>query len=651
MILKKVHVTNYRCVEDSGLFSVGAVTCFVGKNESGKTALLQALERLKPVDATHTKYDKLTDYPRKWLSEYDEHNPDGEARVLKTHWQMNDADAKAVIELVGENALASHDFTVSKGYGSAAASFGVHLNHAAIVEAMFIACGCTPEEQVILKKLGTAGSLAEYVTNAPAPLSPGLAQLKERLGKFRDHNYERGVIDALYERMPSFLYFSNYDRMSGRVSIDDLEARRARNNDFEEGQRIFLEFLDFARISLNDIRDAKKSEDLRARCEAASINISKQIFEYWSQNRHLKVDFVVESGRPEDPAPFNNGFVMQARVRNQLHDMTVPFSERSAGFVWFFSFLVHFSQVKKQQGNVIILLDEPGLALHAKAQTDLLRYFDEKLKPNHQVLYTTHSPFMVPPSDLLSVRTVEDVVEERHGVAVSKGTHVGDDVLSTDRDTLFPLQAALGYELTQGLFVGEHTLLVEGPSDYLYFSAFSEELKRLKRTALDPRWTICPTGGVDKVPAFVSLFGGNKLDIAVGIDYVKGQKAKVESLRTSTLLKAGRVLTFAEITGKAEADVEDMLGVDLYVSILNAGFELTGKETLTAAGLGVGAADRLLPKVEDAFRVMPGTVASFDHYKPAAFLIANMPAFAGAQGMSDALARFEALFQQLNAML
>ncbi len=53
---------------------------------------------------------------------------------------------------------------------------------------------------------------------------------------------------------------------------------------------------------------------------------------------------------------------------------------RATGFVWFFSFLVLFSQVKKSHGdNILLLLDEPGLSLHAKAQSDLLRYFKEQL--------------------------------------------------------------------------------------------------------------------------------------------------------------------------------------------------------------------------------------------------------------------------------
>jgi len=78
------------------------------------------------------------------------------------------------------------------------------------------------------------------------------------------------------------------------------------------------------------------------------------------------VRFTIDAGRPGDPEPFNTGTVMRARVYNGLHDMTVPFSDRSAGFIWFFSFLVTFSQVKKDHGNVIILLDEPGLNLHGE---------------------------------------------------------------------------------------------------------------------------------------------------------------------------------------------------------------------------------------------------------------------------------------------
>src|SRR5699024_2954889 len=121
--------------------------------------------------------------------------------------------------------------------------------------------------------------------------------------------------------------------------------------------------------------------------------------------------------------------------------------------VWFFSFLSQFKQLKKHAGDSIILLDEPGLTLHGKAQADLLRYLVERILPDHQVIYTTHSPFMVPAHRLADVRVVEDVVDYTNPRRpVVKGTKVSKEILSVDKETLFPLQAHLGYEVTQSLF-------------------------------------------------------------------------------------------------------------------------------------------------------------------------------------------------------
>ena len=116
MRLSTARITNYRCIDDSGEFSIGPVTCLVGKNESGKTAILLALERLKPANASRRKYDKLTDYPRKWLSEYEEKNPGTEAKVLETKWELSAEDANALKALLGADALRSRTVTVSKSY-------------------------------------------------------------------------------------------------------------------------------------------------------------------------------------------------------------------------------------------------------------------------------------------------------------------------------------------------------------------------------------------------------------------------------------------------------------------------------------------------------------------------------------------------------
>src|SRR5690606_3196458 len=132
-------------------------------------------------------------------------------------------------------------------------------------------------------------------------------------------------------------------------------------------------------------------------------------FEYWTQNQDLEVEIDVRED-PTDEAPFNEGPNLYIRIRNRRHRVTVPFSQRSKGFIWFFSFLVWFDSVKEQEGtnnDLILLLDEPGLSLHAVAQEDLLRYID-RLAERHQVIYTTHSPFMIWSDRLHQVRVVED---------------------------------------------------------------------------------------------------------------------------------------------------------------------------------------------------------------------------------------------------
>ena len=363
--------------------------------------------------------------------------------------------------------------------------------------------------------------------------------------------------------------------------------------------------------------------------------------------------FYLERARPGDTPPFNEGEVFRIRIENTRYGVTVDFDERSTGFVWFFSFLIWFSQVKANYGDrLVILLDEPGLTLHGRAQGDLLRYFREQLVPNYQVIYTTHSPFMIDANNLLSARTVEDVVVDNSetGEIELLGTKVGSEVLSTDRDTLFPLQAALGYDITQTLFVGRFTLLVEGPSDLLYLKWFQRELKQRGRTTLDPRWTIAPVGGVEKISTFAALLGGQQLHMAALVDFASGAKGRVDQLRKTQLLRAGHVLTAEAYAEQAEADVEDIIGRETYIGLVNLAYSLTRKNLLPTSK-PAAAPIRVVKEIEDHFRVLPPSVPEFDHYSPSVFLTEHVEEGRQLPGIEQALGRFENLFKDLNALL
>lgn len=654
MRLESVQITNFRCIDDSQEFTLADVTCLVGKNESGKTALLQALERLQPYDTTRNKYDRLRDYPRGRLAEYAERHDGAEAKVVRSVWRLSREDLAELEQHFGPRCLQEDTIEVSKGYGQDKPSWVINIDQPRIVRFFLDECEASDAERSEMTALGSLEAIHAELAARETGLSPALQNLKARLDPLREHRAVLGMIDLLQPRMPRFLYFSNYDRMSGDVSIDQLRQDIQHGN-VSPGDNVFRAFLEFAGTTLDELAGVAHFEELRAHIESASIRITKQVFEYWSQNRHLKVAFTIDAGRPGDPPPFNTGTIMRARIHNPLHDMTVPFGDRSAGFVWFFSFLVLFSQVKKDHGNVIILLDEPGLNLHAKAQGDLLRYFKEKLRPEHQVIYTTHSPFMVPADDLASVRTVEDVVIARGSSDESLGTKVGDQVLSADRDTLLPLQGALGYQIMHNLSVGDYTLLVEEPSDILYLEAVSAELATRKRTSLHRHWTVCPCNGIDKVQAFMSLVSGSQPHVAVLLNLAADRYGQVEKLRHSELLRGAHIVNIAEFCPRQDGDVEDMFAPDLYATILNGAFDLAGGNKLTAERLQPAEAGSS-HLVNTAERIVHPVVApqgrEFSRFA-AALWLAQHPETLKGEGLAidTTLDRFEDLFVTLNSGL
>lgn len=653
MRLEKVHVTNFRSVDDSEQFTVEPVTCLVGKNEAGKSAILLALAALNPHASTPAIFDKERDYPRRLLTQYDERHKDKPAVAVTTEWRLTAGELAKIAGNVGEGVVTSEVVTISRAYGkdidvSAGLDFGKALEH------LYSTFGLDESERSVLASVDTTSALITALDKLSSPTDRHQA-LKMHLGTVGAVTGH--VAKLVRAMMPNFMYFAAYDRMDGAIQIDQtrqLIASGQIDQDAHRGARLFAEFLHYAGVSIDDITNVTTYETFNARLQAASNNITDQVLEYWTQNPDLNVVVRVEQARPGDPAPLNAGTVAWARINNALHRVDTPFSERSAGFVWFFSFLVRFAQVRTEETPVVLLLDEPGLTLHGKAQADLLRFFKEKLAPHHQIIYSTHSPFMVPADELASVRIVEDKVEMKGQRRTPLGTKVREDVLTRDPDTLFPLQGALGYEISQSLFVGEHTLMVEGPGDILYIQALSHALKRRGRAGLDRRWTLCPAGGIDKIRPFVAMFAGNSLHVAVLSDQAQGDKRKVEEMKRSEVLKASHFFTIADFLGRPEADIEDVFEPELYASILNSTYSLAGTTLVDAkrlADANAGTA-RLVKQAEAVFAVMPETVADFDHFTPAGWLIRNPQALDGESALVNVtLGRAQTIFDTYNGLL
>jgi predicted ATP-dependent endonuclease of OLD family len=303
-------------------------------------------------------------------------------------------------------------------------------------------------------------------------------------------------------------------------------------------------------------------------------------------------------------------------------------AERSKGFIWFFSFLAAFSEYAAEDRRVI-LLDEPGLNLHAKAQGDLLRYIDERLAIDHQVIYSTHSLFMIQPRHLQRCRTVEDLPKQ--------GTKVSEDVWAARPETVFPLLGALGVDMSQSLIVGPDQLAVEGPADVAYLTVMSDLARQKGKTSLDPRWTITPVGGLDKIPTFIALLGASDLNIAVVMDVAAGGNQKITNMVQRGLLAQDHLIPLTDITGTPEADIEDLFDQGWYLKLLKESkVGIVAKNKLTAGRI-----------VKQAEAVLG---ARFDHYQPASHLMRTATKLR--DEVDDAtIDRFAQLFARINNLL
>ncbi|MCU0251640.1 MAG: AAA family ATPase [Vicinamibacterales bacterium] len=643
MILESARVENFKCIDDSTEFSIRSLTALVGKNESGKTALLKALYRINPILPVDGSFLD-TEYPRRRWAAYRQRKASAPDRVVTATWRLEEPDIALVNDLLGPDVLPGYTVDVTRGYDNRL-EWHIDCDERRVVSNLMRRGKLESDE---LRSLWSVATLAELVQTLRAVETPSPAQsalLLEAEERHAGGPLAGQVAAMLEQRLPRFLYFAEYHRLPGEVSIDELMRRKAAN-ELTVVDTIFLALLELANTTPEDLQNIDQFEYLVAELEAVSQRITRDVMEYWSQDRSLEVDFRCDAARPHDPPPFNTGYVMRTRIRNRRHRITLGFDERSAGFIWFFSFLVWLSHIRRDEGaDYIILLDEPGLGLHARAQIDMMRFIREKLLPAHQVIYTTHSPFMIDGEHLDGLRTVEDSSD---GETVL-GTRVGDRVLSTDPDTLFPIRAALAYDVARRVVTGPQTLLVDRPSDVLYLKWFSRELQLQGRAHLAPAWSLVPVGGLDSIAPFVSLFAGQEQQIAVLTDGLMSHPHRLDGLWERGMLQFGRILRPALYTDREDAQLEDLLGRSLYRDLVTGAYGLEESAVLDEA---IGSdARRLVADVEAYFASMPPWAPRFDSFAPAAYLFENTATLRATLPELDlALDRFEKLFRDLHSL-
>lgn len=241
---------------------------------------------------------------------------------------------------------------------------------------------------------------------------------------------------------------------------------------------------------------------------------------------------------------------------------------------------------------------------------------------------------MVESDNLHKVRTV---------LETETGSVISDSIQEKDANTLFPLQAALGYDIAQNLFISKHNLLVEGASDLLYLQVMSSLLQSIGRTGLDEKITIVPTGGLDKVSTFISLLRGSKLNIVCLLDTFKDTsgKAKLDNLIEQKIISHKKIRFFNEfLDDYPTADIEDLFAKEDYIKIYNEAFS---DRHVKLSDLN-NKIKPILIQINQHLKLSDG----FNHYRPA-----NVLASKGVDPKffeKSTLDNFEKVFVEINKL-
>ncbi len=645
--LRTVTIERFRNFVSPQTFSVEEdVTCLVGKNESGKTTILKALHRLNPANGESHEFDLTTEYPR-WLLSRDKRDGLGHCAPVQASFALDDEDRAVIADALRQTPPPDTVCIAGRTYSNEL-QIRFECDGAAIVHAAAEDASVSKEDAAALAEAASPGAAAEQARALAKELKDDDAARAKCLKSFPKALEHYGFLNrelddaeaATVQRLlPQFFYFSNYDTLPGEIDLHALAKKVAAGEQLAARDQVVVALLAYAGEEPKDFLD-ENYDARKAELQAASLDLSRKVFDYWRSNRDLAVVFDTDMpivGKDSEGRKVRHRF-LKIELRDDRHGgVETNFATRSAGFQWFFSFLAAFSRYLQSAESVIVLLDEPGTSLHGEAQADFVRFIFEELGQSKQVMYTTHSQHMIEPARYEKLRAVEDTSTRDNP---DLGVAVGFVDLHADRDTVLPVEAALGYTISQHLFLGSgHHLVVEGSSDFVFLQRISDELVRRGRVGLDPKFAIIPVGSADNAPAFVALLG-RRLKVSVLLDgeRLNRTRDRVLAAARSNAVPEDAIVVCSEVGGvPRQADIEDLFAATDYLRLY---------------GLAVGplASGELPETGEPILRRIEQVRGKFDHALPAHALTQHQSEF-----FEDVepvtLDRFETLFQRLNGTL
>lgn len=495
---------NYKSIKDSGecrLSDNDNLLILAGQNESGKSSILQALYdfgrgRLKersrrnflvhpkaPIITCTYKIEKTDGFLDGCLDQFFSETPD--------------------FAFLEKYLLSSTEVTLTRDFSM---SKEPSISFAEDVELDL----CK-----LFKEYNSIQKIEEPLTEPENPANPEEPSKNNTIEIEENDFHESCEYLALefYYKCPKIIFFDDFcDLLPDEILISDLTDEKESANGYQAVRNI-EKVTGFNLTSLDELDDAASSSRQDDLNRGFTVAFNKK----WKQKIHgdneVKIRIQYKQG-----GPGNEGAYLRFFILTKDREYLTP-NQRSQGLQWFLALYIQLTAESKKTKELIILFDEPGLFLHSKAQNNIKSLFEEICEKD-QIIYSTHSPYLIDADKLHQVRLVLNTKND--GTIIEKIT---TQKTGRQLDALKPIIDAVGLDVAHSFSpLNCKNVLLEGIADFNYFSA----LKKL--ISPDKSFNFVPSMGASNVHLLVELCIGWGLDWVIIFDDDKASNTAEEKI-------------------------------------------------------------------------------------------------------------------------
>ncbi len=323
---------------------------------------------------------------------------------------------------------------------------------------------------------------------------------------FYKSNYNSEFLGKKYfEYCPVFELFEDFGSLlPNRIDMEDIIS----GNENVEGYKAARNFLSIAQLDYSFFQQPS-SRILKQKIENLNHSLTHNFHDFWQQsigrNNKIHIQFELDhynaSYGDKAGKPYLEFWIKDEGER------LYP-KQRSRGVRWFLSFYLSLkASANNSDKAMVLLVDEPGVSLHARAQEDVLKVFED-IKDKIQVIYTTHSPHLVEINKLHRVLAVQrDDLE-----SLRSTTRILDPLRlsSASPDTLTPLQSILGNPLGgEGFSTKRINLIINDTGSFYLLNAI------ILLMGFKGKVCVIPSTNVSSIPLLCNIMMGWGMDFEV----------------------------------------------------------------------------------------------------------------------------------------